>query len=205
MLIKKIDNMLDLPKINEGYRSGMITNQQLGDLVFPVITVVSGSEKLFFHLDKKVCANPQESLKQLVSINRDFRSAEVYGEFTPEVVCFLRENNYHVNLIPCPLFSKIKNLSVYRVSDIEELDFQDHVRIGTVLMHEGKLAYQQSEEDLNSVDAVLVSLDPISTVSHLLEILDLISNRVKKANVYIQCDNGLSKLMTEKGMKHYVY
>ncbi|QCW23122.1 hypothetical protein [Vibrio phage 5 TSL-2019] len=203
MLIKKIDNTDDLPKVCDGYRRGKIMRHEGETLL--TITIVAGVGTPFFHLSNSVCKDPKEALTQLTEIDRDFRRAEVYGNFSPEVVAHLREHNYYVNLIPCPVFKDIKKLSLYRVDDVDELEFQEHIRIGSVFMDNGRLTYQQSEKENDTVDAVLVSIEPINTIEELMEVLKLISTRVKKANVYLQCGNGLSKLMTEKGMVHHVY
>lgn len=205
MLIKKIDNTIALPSVQDGYRRGMIMRHQEEQGTFLVITMIAGPGTPLFHLSNAVCGNPEEALAQLTAIDRDYRTAEVYGDFTPEVVSYLREHDYYVNLIPYPLFQMIKEFKIYRVDDVEDLEFQDHVKIGTVFESDSGLTYQQSGDDHDSVDAVLVSIEPINTFERLMEVLKLISTKVKKANVYIQCGNGLSKLMTEKGMVHHVY
>lgn len=201
MLIKKIDNTNDLPKVDDGYRRGMIMSHEEEDL--HTITMVTGEGVPFFHLSDRACKDPKEALVQLTEIARDFSQAEVYGNFSPEVVAHLREHNYYVNLISYPLFQNIKNLKIYRVDDMEELEFQEHIKIGTVFKCGEELAFQQS--GLDEVQAVLVSTGPINTIKDLMAVLKFVSTRVNKANVYIECGVGFSKLMTEKGIVHHVY
>lgn len=203
MLIKKIEDTKYLPNDNDQYRRGMIVRQKDDSGERLVLTVVAGGQTPFFHLRNKVCSDPKEALAHLIAIDRDYRTSEVYGDFTPEVVCHLREHGYHVNLISFPLFQDIKHLKIWRVTDVEELEFQEHVKIGSVFKCGEELAFQQS--GLDEVHAVLVSTGPINTIKELMSVLKFISTRVKKANVYIECGNGFSKLMTEKGFVHHVY
>lgn len=206
MLIKKINSIADLPKDIENYRRGMITRQNDGETNRILITMVSGKEKPYFHLDNKTCGDPEEALAFLLAIKGDYSSAEVYGTFTPEVVGFLREHGFYANLLPCNLFHSFKSLRIVRVKDVEDIEFQEHVKVGSVFKKEDTLTYQCSTDKPEDVPVViLVSIGNIETINELTNVLSLIKLYEKTANVYIECGDGFSKLMTEKGIRHVGY
>ncbi|BAW98211.1 hypothetical protein [Vibrio phage pTD1] len=206
MLIKKINTIEDLPKDLENYRRGVITSRAEDDRINLVITMIAGWEKPYFHLVNKVAHNPEEALVHIEAIKRDYPNAEVYGNFTPEVVAFLREHKLYTNLLPCNLFHSFKTLKLIRVDDVEDIEFQEHVKVGTVFKKEDTLTYQcANDKPEDAPTGILVSLGKIETINELTNVLTLIKVYEKTANVYIECGNGLSKLMTEKGIQHIVY
>lgn len=206
MLIKKINTTEDLPKDIHNYRRGMITRRTDDERNDLVITMIAGWEKPYFHLVNKVAHDPEEALVQLQAIKHDYPNAEVYGNFTPEVVAFLREREFYTNLLPCNLFHSFKTLKIIRVSDVEDIEFQEHVKVGTVFKKEDTLTYQcATDKPEDAPTGIIVSLGKIETINELTNVLTLIKVYEKAANVYIECGNGLSKLMTEKGIQHIVY
>lgn len=206
MLIKKINTNADLPKDIENYRRGMITRCTEEDRNDLIITMIAGWEKPYFLLVNKVAHDPEESLVYIEAIKHDYPSAEVYGNFTPEVVAFLREHKHYTNLLPCNLFHSFKTLKIIRVSDVEDIEFQEHVKVGTVFKKEDTLTYQcATDKSEDAPTGIIVSLGKIETINELTNILTLIKVYEKAANVYIECGEGFSKLMTEKGIQHIVY
>ncbi|UVD32175.1 hypothetical protein [Vibrio phage phiKT1028] len=195
MLIKKIGSIVDLPCNIKDYRKGSILQTEGGELV---IQVAMDNRPVYFHFPTSVCGDPELSLLYIRGVANHCPEAEVYGDFSPEVVSFLRDHDLYVNIIPPAVFHVIKQFKLVHTDDLEWLNMDCGSKVGFVNRIDGHIVV--SYDEMRDFPVTIVGTGVLSDYVSLINALTNLKVYTKSSTVYGVFPLGLLRQLKEKGI-----